>query len=636
MGVPDIVATVKKRGWWIAGAAVLVAVVALGIWGLLRAQQFESLARAGKADAAAGIKVLEARQSDAALASFTKGRDEFAEARALLGPGWLRGVPWLGRQLDAAEDLTTIGVEGSAAGASAAELLNQAGEATGTDRLTQLVQLARPHLDAALVSLVAVAEHSEGLTTDGLVPPLAAAVTEATKELAPLQLILQRSTSLLDLERYLFGSQHRFLVLSQNGAQLRPTGGFPGTYGLVEFGPDGFHLTKFADIYTLPPDRLDLPIPGGGQPNYTEFRLRNSNAWMDFPTSAGVMDTLWQNMKQPAIDGIVAIDIPTIRDLLKVFGPIRVPESDRPLTAKNVLEQLSYVVGVEYSGKGYRDRKNAVVSLAKAVVERITHLSEDEFLPTMKSLATSANEKHLQLWFNDPGAQADIVRMGWAGAIDPPADTTDIVAVSNSVIKRPAKANLGVDKSLDYDVRLSADGSAESTLLLGYQKTSQSPLGDLQKLLPNYVRVHRADGTTRRTEAGTNGIAFLKDETGLPTFGYYFELPRGKSTSVDLRTRVPDALRKGVAADVPGGPATAAPTVGVPWHYRLVLARQSDLVDTKATVTVHVPDGWRVEGAAAWFRASGTPVAVTSSPGSVGVETPLKQDLLLDVTLVKK
>ena len=633
MGLPDIVATVKKRGWWIAGAAVLVAVVALGIWGLLRAQQFESLARAGKADAAAGIKVLEARQADAALASFTKGREQFAEARALLGPGWLRGVPWLGRQLDAAEDLATIGVEGSSAGASAAELLSQAGKVSGDDRLTQMVQLARPHLDAALVSLVAVAEHSESLTTDELVPQLAAAVTEVKKELAPLQVILQRSQSLLDLERYLFGTQHRFLVLSQNSAQLRPTGGFPGTYGLVEFGPEGFDLTEFADVYTLPRDTLDLPIPDGGQVNNRHFFLRNANAWMDFPTSSAVMMQLWESMKEPEVDGIIAIDIPTIRDLLKVFGPISVPESDRPLTARNVLEQLSYVVEIEHSGKGYRDRKNAVVSLAKAVVERITNLSEEEFLPTMESLAKSANEKHLQLWFNDPDAQADIVGIGWAGAIDPPADTTDLVAVSNSVIKRPAKANLGVDKSLDYDVRLSADGSAESTLLLGYQKTSHSPLGDLQKLLPNYVRVHRADGTTRPTKAGTKGIASLKDETGLPTFGYYFELPRGKSTSVDLRTRVPQALRKGAAAAVPGGPATAAPVVGAPWHYRLVLARQSDLVDTKANVTVHVPDGWRVTGAAAWFRASGSAVATSVGDTQVSLATPLKQDLVLDVTL---
>lgn len=42
--------------------------------------------------------------------------------------------------------------------------------------------------------------------------------------------------------------------------------------------------------------------------------------------------------------------------------------------------------------------------------------------------------------------------VGWSGAINPPTGTTDVLAVSNGVIQ-PSKANLGVSKSLDYEVR---------------------------------------------------------------------------------------------------------------------------------------------------------------------------------------
>ncbi len=568
-----------KRAWWLAGAVVLVAVVALGILGLVWAQEFQSLARSGKADAVTGIKHLENKQAMAAVASFRKSKQEFGRAREQLGPDWLRGVPWLGRQLDVADDLATIGLGGAGAGAAAAELLSETEGGSGEDRLTQLVELARPHLDAVLVSLVAVAERSKGLTTDGLVPQLAEAVTEAKDELAPMRIVLQHAPALLDLERRLFSKQHRFLVLSQNSAQLRPTGGFPGAYGLVELGPDGFHLIRFADTYTLPRDTLDLPIPDGGQVNNRHFFMRNANAWLDFPTSATVIMQFWQNLEQPEIDGIVAIDIPAIRDLLKVFGPISVPESEEPLTAKNVLEQLSYVVEVEHSGKGYQGRKDAVVSLTKAVVERITNLSGEEFMPTMAALGNSANEKHIQLFFTDPAAQADIVAVGWSGGIDPPADTTDLVAVSNSVIALPAKANLGVSKSLDYVVRLGADGSADSRLLLKYKKSFDSPLGDLQKWLVNYARVHRAVGTTKPAKGGTKGIETLKDATGLPTFGHYFRLDRGKSIRVELRTRVPQALRAWCGCELHGWAATAPGTNGEAWHYRLLIVRQSDLVE---------------------------------------------------------
>jgi len=625
---------VKRWGWWVAGggAVVVVAVVVCGLWGLQRANTFEALARAGKADAKTALHSLEAGQAPAALASFLKAKDEFAQARALLGPEWVRGLPWLGRQLDAADDLTTIGVEGATAGAAAAQLLGQAEQVTGDERLTQLVQLARPHLDAALVSLVAVAGRSEALSADGLVPQLAGAVTEMKEELAPLSLILHRSQSLLDLERYLFSTQHRFLLLSQNGAQLRPTGGFPGTYGLVEFGPDGFELTRFDDIYTLPRDTLDLPIPAGGQVNVRHFFLRNANAWMDFPTSAEVITRLYRSMKQPAIDGVIAIDIPTIRDLLKVFGPIRVPESKEALSAENVLEQLSYVVSVEYSGKGYSQRKDAVVSLAKALIERLSHLTSDEFLPTMASVANSANQKHIQIWFADPAAQADIVAIAWSGAIDPPPGTTDLVAVSNSVVKRPAKANLGVTKTLDYDVQLNPDGSADTRLMLGYKKSFASPLGDLQEWLANYVRIHRSEGTTA-TPKGTS-MESLDDETGLTTFGHYFRLDRGTSTTIDLRSHVPQAVRTGPGVESADGSATTAETPGS-WHYSLVLARQCDIVDTRATVTVHVPEGWRVASSTAWLRATGSTIVTTGDDASVTLTTPLKEDLVLNLDLTR-
>jgi hypothetical protein len=126
----------------------------------------------------------------------------------------------------------------------------------------------------------------------------------------------------------------------------------------------------------------------------------------------------------------------------------------------------------------------------------------------------------------------------------------------------------------------------------------------------------------------------LKDETGLPTFGQYFRLDRGKSKSVELRATVPQAARAGPATPITGEPAAGPPGAGV-WHYRLLIARQTDLLDTMATVSVRVPSGWKVAGTTAWFRVSGTSVSSSVTNDGVTLETPLKQDLLLDVTLAR-
>lgn len=611
-----IVADVKRWGVWIAVGVVAVILVTLGWLGYGQAKQFEALARSGRADASAALKSLQREDDAAALASFQKAEDEFTRARGLLGPDWLRGVPWVGRQLSAADGLVSIGAEGSSAGAHAAALLGGAGTAGGGDRLGQLMSTAQPHLDAALVSMVAIHEQAAGLTTDGLVPQLADAVTELQGLLRPLELVLGRSQALLDLERYLYSADHRFLVLAQNNAQLRPSGGFPGTYGLVTIGPSGFRLEKFEDVYALPGARSDLAVPQGMGTKRVHFHL--ANWWIDFPTTARTMVQLWDGMtpRQPQIDGVIAIDLPTIRSLLEVFGPVTVPKVKGPLTADNVFERLSYAV--EIDGKGGYDangKKAAVVLLAKAVMERLLSLPEDEFVPVMSALATSANEKHVQVFLTDPATQSAMVAAGWSGAIAPSEDTTDLIAVANAVTRRPAKGNLGVTKGLDYTVGLNADGSAETTLALSYKKSSRNALGSLQDKFWDYLRVNRATGTTLQ---GGKGIDTIDDATGLPTFSHYFGLDSGKSTTVTMKNGVPGALRRSADGT---------------WHYRLLIAKQADLVNTDARVTVKIPDGWQVDGSTAWFRVSGAAVPVTADGTTVSLRTALKQDLVLDLVL---
>lgn len=593
------------------------AIVVLTWWGFSRATQFQALATAGKSDASAALKSLESQNTASALASFQKAKSAFGQARELLGPTWLRGIPWLGTQLAGADDLTTIGFEGSSAGAEMTELLVGAASVDGGHGLNEVLSRAHPHLDAALTSLTVVAERSQRLSPNGLVPQLADAVGQVQKLLEPIQPLLSRSQAFLDLERYFFSTDHRFLLLSQNNAQLRPSGGFIGTYGLVSLGPSGFKLERFEDVYKLPGARSDMPVPEGMGTRAVYFHL--ANWWLDFPTTGKTMAELWDTIepKQPEIEGVIAIDLPTIRNLLKVFGPISVPEVGGKLTAKNVFELLSYAVEVEKSGgQGEEGKKAAVVSFAGAVMKRLFTLSEEEFIPVMQALATSANEKHIQLYLKDASAQAAMVTAGWSGAIAPAADTTDVVAVANAVMRQPAKSNLGVAKQLDYDVTLSAQDGAKTTLVLGYTKSADNPLGSLQDVFNNLARVHRASGT--KLTGGSKQIESINDAVGLPTFANSFRLNSSKSTSVTMKVQVPNALRQ----DSDGT-----------WHYRLLLVKQADLENTEAMVTVQIPDGWTVSAATAALRVSGTALKVTTADGTVTLKTPLKQDVVLDVTL---
>lgn len=608
-----------RPGRWILGVAAVVVVVVMGVWSYLRMVKFETLTTAGRVNAASGFQSLSERDPVAADNALRVARRQFSDARNLLGPGWLHQVPWLGRQLEAANDLSSIVIEASSAGIEFARLMRLTASAPQQGRLGTLLRLAPTHLDPALVSLTRVAEISDDLTPDGLLPPLANAVAAAKRPLVATQPLLGRSHALLDLERHLFSGQHRFLVVTQDSTNLRATGGSMETYGLVTFGPEGFALTTSADIASLPKDTLNLSSPPGKGARNGHLSFGDANWWMDFPTSASRMAQFWKNLGQPDIDGIVAVDVPMIQDLLDIYGPLVIPEAKAPLTASNLMDQLTDVVphkGVTIE----QQRKKAVISLTTELVNRVTDLSADQLLPTIESFVKAADEKHLQAYLLDPSAQADMVAVGWAGALEPPDGTTDLVGVSNSDVE-PSKANLGVTKSLDYTVVVRPDGGAGSRLTLGYRKSGRTLPGTPGKQWSNFLRAHRLVGT-QLAPASKGAFTSLDDPTGVPTFGQYFRLRHG-SRKVVLETTMPQVLRP-----VPTGDGE-----GPLWQYRLLVAKQADLVDTRTTVSLTVPAGWRVTAADASFRVTGEQVATTKGTTTVTLATPLSEDLLVDVTV---
>ena len=81
----------------------------------------------------------------------------------------------------------------------------------------------------------------------------------------------------------------RYLVIAQNPAELRPTGGFLGTYGILTLDDGRIASLEFHDVYTLddqqgmpyqePPEELAAYLLGRGS-----WELADANWSPDFPT----------------------------------------------------------------------------------------------------------------------------------------------------------------------------------------------------------------------------------------------------------------------------------------------------------------------------------------------------------------
>ncbi|MFZ5982031.1 MAG: DUF4012 domain-containing protein, partial [Patescibacteria group bacterium] len=119
----------------------------------------------------------------------------------------------------------------------------------------------------------------------------------------------------------------KYLFLFQNNNEMRPTGGFIGTYALLDIFDGRIKRLKVDGIFN--PDgqlREKVVPPAPIQKISAAWSLHDSNWWPDFPTSAEKASWFWEKTGGPTVDGVIAMTPEVIKKLLEITGPIELPE----------------------------------------------------------------------------------------------------------------------------------------------------------------------------------------------------------------------------------------------------------------------------------------------------------------------
>ncbi|MEK9152448.1 MAG: DUF4012 domain-containing protein, partial [Patescibacteria group bacterium] len=130
----------------------------------------------------------------------------------------------------------------------------------------------------------------------------------------------------------------RYLTVFQNNAELRATGGFIGSFALLD--------VKKGEI-------KNIDMPGGGsydlqgslKSNYAapqplrlinpRWQFQDANWSPDFATSAQTISWFYGKSGGPSVDGVIAINASFMEKLLEVTGPIEMPEYGKTVTSRN-------------------------------------------------------------------------------------------------------------------------------------------------------------------------------------------------------------------------------------------------------------------------------------------------------------
>jgi hypothetical protein len=268
----------------------------------------------------------------------------------------------------------------------------------------------------------------------------------------------------------------KYLLLFQNSNEIRPTGGFIGSYGLLALDKGKIKDLVIDDVYN-PDGQIDqrnivapIPVPIAEFLKETKLHIRNANWDPDYTVSANNIEDLYFKVTGERMDGVIAVDLYFIQNLLRATGPIFLTAFNEEVSYQNIYERAELHSEFNYQN-GSDQKRSFLTVLGSKLLERLFSLGREQIPSLAEAFVSSLNERHLQIYFtNDPINQL-LKANKWDGSlVDTQGDYLFVVDANLG----GTKANYYVKKKMDYQVSaLTRDGVLRSTLKLEYNHTGK-------------------------------------------------------------------------------------------------------------------------------------------------------------------
>ncbi|MEX2008327.1 MAG: DUF4012 domain-containing protein [Candidatus Spechtbacterales bacterium] len=319
------------------------------------------------------------------------------------------------------------------------------------EALTDAVVASSEHLERARDALRAGGAELANVRPEDIPTELREDIRAIQQQSQDLERLFEEAYSSLDVLLALLGHERpkTYLFIFQNASELRPTGGFIGSYGRATvdkgaieelfvngiYDPDG--QLKERELLVVPPRPLQYVTPYWG--------TRDANWFFDFPTSAEKVISFYEKTGDTgkSIDGVIAITPAVVEELLRITGPIEMPAYEATVTADNFLERVQQETLQDYD-RVENKPKQILADMAPVLIERLAGSASTVELLNMAVKALE--QKDIMIYARDLSVARFVHGRNWDGALNAPQPSpttlTDYLAVVIS--------NLGGGKADKY------------------------------------------------------------------------------------------------------------------------------------------------------------------------------------------
>ncbi len=347
--------------------------------------------------------------------------------------------------------------------------------------------------------------------------------------------ILSKSSWLLGKDK-----PRNYLVIFQNDAELRPSGGFWTAYTTLKVDKGKITAGSSSNIYDLD-DKISSTTPAprlikSYHINVPYLNLRDSNLSPDFPTDAKIfLEQYYKAMgKKTEFDAVIALDTKILVDIVKVLekidtqvGTFTAKADNRCNGCPNIIYELEWIAGRPRDFI-LKDRKGFLGPVMHAILANAMGSEKAKLAPLASAFFTNLNEKHVLFYFTDPEIQQAAQQANIAGHITQTPEHIDYFHLNDANFAS-AKSNLFITQKILHEIE-SKNDQVRHKLTITYTNPFKASNCNLEKgdlclnaaAYRNLFRVYTPIGSKLEKITGSEVEPVQYEELGKQVFeGFY-------------------------------------------------------------------------------------------------------------------
>ncbi|PIR62378.1 MAG: hypothetical protein COU65_03745 [Candidatus Pacebacteria bacterium CG10_big_fil_rev_8_21_14_0_10_42_12] len=295
---------------------------------------------------------------------------------------------------------------------------------------------------------------------------------------------------------------HKILILFQNTDELRATGGFIGSYALVQLQDGVLGEIIVEDIYDADGQFTGFIEPPAGVREYLSanngLRLPDANWQPDFSDSAQQILRFFTLADRGKIDAVIGVNLNLAKTLLEITGPINLPDNETILTQENVGSVLRTDRGEFFAGS--RAKTQVLTQAMTGLKLSLANLPKTKKILLAELLLGHIKDRDVQIFFVDPSLQEHAKALNITGELPSVESQTTLFIY-------PVESNVGINKVNPYVTRKMVVAQAGKLTEIGIT------FSHLASDQPGYINYQRLI-----TNPDTEVVSIIVDDEELQNF----------------------------------------------------------------------------------------------------------------------